>query len=72
MAVCVQGNSGREDVLFLRLHLLQSLLSYIEGDDTQARLQLDKVKRDRFLVLALTSVSLIADKRVMEATSRQC
>lgn len=39
----IQGNSGREDVLFLRLHLLQSLLSYIEGDDAQARLQLDQV-----------------------------
>lgn len=41
----MQGNSGREEVLFLRLHLLQSLLSYIEGDDAQARLQLNKVKR---------------------------
>lgn len=40
-----QGNSGREDVLFLRLYLLQSLLSYIEGNDAQARLQLSKVGR---------------------------
>lgn len=48
--VRVQGNSGREDVLFLRLHLLQSLLSYIEGDDAQARLQLDQVKRFSFSI----------------------
>uniref|UniRef100_A0A3P9M2C7 Negative regulator of ubiquitin-like proteins 1 n=1 Tax=Oryzias latipes TaxID=8090 RepID=A0A3P9M2C7_ORYLA len=40
----IQGNSGREDVLFLRLYLLQSLLSYIEGNDAQARLQLSKVE----------------------------
>ncbi|XP_024136233.1 NEDD8 ultimate buster 1 isoform X1 [Oryzias melastigma] len=40
----IQGSSGREDVLFLRLYLLQSLLSYIEGNDAQARLQLSKVE----------------------------
>lgn len=38
-----QGNTGREEVLFLRLHLLQSLLSYLEGDDSQARWLLSKV-----------------------------
>lgn len=41
--VCCQGNTGREEVLFLRLYLLQSLLSYIEGNDAQARHQLFKV-----------------------------
>ncbi|XP_056155028.1 NEDD8 ultimate buster 1 [Lampris incognitus] len=40
----IKGNTGREKVLFLRLYLLQSLLSYIEGNDTQARLNLDKVE----------------------------
>lgn len=41
--VCCQGNTGREEVLFLRLYLLQSLLSYLEGNDAQARHQLSKV-----------------------------
>lgn len=41
--ICCQGNTGREDVLFLRLYLLQSLLSYIEGNDGLAKQQLDKV-----------------------------
>lgn len=41
--LCRQGNTGREDVLFLRLYLLQSLLAYIEGNDFLARQQLDKV-----------------------------
>uniref|UniRef100_A0A8D3D5P0 UBA domain-containing protein n=1 Tax=Scophthalmus maximus TaxID=52904 RepID=A0A8D3D5P0_SCOMX len=40
----IKGNTGREDVLFLRLYLLQSLLSYIEGNDVQARQQLSKVE----------------------------
>ncbi|CAB1413727.1 unnamed protein product [Pleuronectes platessa] len=40
----IQGNTGREEVLFLRLYLLQSLLSYIEGNDIQARHQLTKVE----------------------------
>ncbi|KAM3849512.1 NEDD8 ultimate buster 1-like [Diretmus argenteus] len=40
----IKGNTGREEVLFLRLYLLQSLLSYIEGNDAQARRQLDKVE----------------------------
>uniref|UniRef100_A0A3P8WVY4 Negative regulator of ubiquitin like proteins 1 n=1 Tax=Cynoglossus semilaevis TaxID=244447 RepID=A0A3P8WVY4_CYNSE len=39
----IQGNTGREEVLFLRLHLLQSLLAYIEGNDAQARQQMSKV-----------------------------
>nr|XP_046227891.1 NEDD8 ultimate buster 1 isoform X2 [Scatophagus argus] len=40
----IKGNTGREEVLFLRLYLLQSLLSYIDGNDAQARLQLSKVE----------------------------
>uniref|UniRef100_A0A667Z376 Negative regulator of ubiquitin-like proteins 1 n=1 Tax=Myripristis murdjan TaxID=586833 RepID=A0A667Z376_9TELE len=40
----IKGNTGREEVLFLRLYLLQSLLSYIEGNDSQARQQLQKVE----------------------------
>lgn len=40
----IKGNTGREEVLFLRLYLLQSLLSYIEGNDAQARQQLSKVE----------------------------
>ncbi|KAM9333138.1 NEDD8 ultimate buster 1 isoform 2-T4 [Pholidichthys leucotaenia] len=40
----IKGNTGREEVLFLRLHLLQSLLAYIEGNDSQARLLLSKVE----------------------------
>ncbi|XP_031166301.1 NEDD8 ultimate buster 1 [Sander lucioperca] len=40
----IKGNTGREEVLFLRLYLLQSLLSYIEGNDAQARHQLSKVE----------------------------
>ncbi|KAM4606508.1 NEDD8 ultimate buster 1 isoform 2-T2 [Polymixia lowei] len=40
----IKGNTGREDVLFLRLYLLQSLLSYIEGNDIQARHKLQKVE----------------------------
>ncbi|KAM9337478.1 NEDD8 ultimate buster 1 isoform 2-T2 [Symphorus nematophorus] len=40
----IKGNTGREEVLFLRLHLLQSLLAYIEGNDAQARHQLAKVE----------------------------
>ncbi|XP_062297270.1 NEDD8 ultimate buster 1 [Scomber scombrus] len=40
----IKGNTGREEVLFLRLYLLQSLLSYLEGNDAQARQQLSKVE----------------------------
>lgn len=40
----IKGNTGREEVLFLRLYLLQSLLSYIEGNDDQAQHQLSKVE----------------------------
>ncbi|XP_022622227.1 NEDD8 ultimate buster 1 [Seriola dumerili] len=40
----IKGNTGREEVLFLRLYLLQSLLSYLEGNDGQAQQQLSKVE----------------------------
>nr|XP_043907742.1 NEDD8 ultimate buster 1 [Solea senegalensis] len=40
----IQGNTGREEVLFLRLYLLQCLLFYIEGNDAQAQHQLTKVE----------------------------
>ncbi|XP_033933360.1 NEDD8 ultimate buster 1 [Pseudochaenichthys georgianus] len=40
----IKGSSGREEVLFLRLYLLQSLLSYLDGNDAQARQQLSKVE----------------------------
>lgn len=40
----IKGNTGREEVLFLRLYLLQSLLAYIEGNDGQAKQQLSKVE----------------------------
>ncbi|XP_033841846.1 NEDD8 ultimate buster 1 [Periophthalmus magnuspinnatus] len=40
----IKGNTGREEVLFLRLYLLQSLLAYIEGNDAQAKQQLSKVE----------------------------
>ncbi|XP_029003734.1 NEDD8 ultimate buster 1 [Betta splendens] len=40
----IKGNTGREQVLFLRLYLLQSLLSYLEGNDSQAGDKLSKVE----------------------------
>ncbi|XP_029385081.1 NEDD8 ultimate buster 1 [Echeneis naucrates] len=40
----IKGNTGREEVLFLRLYLLQSLLSYLEGNDAQAQQKLSKVE----------------------------
>lgn len=40
----IKGSTGREEVLFLRLYLLQGLLAYIEGNDSQARQQLSKVE----------------------------
>uniref|UniRef100_A0A8C6TF40 Negative regulator of ubiquitin-like proteins 1 n=1 Tax=Neogobius melanostomus TaxID=47308 RepID=A0A8C6TF40_9GOBI len=40
----IKGSTGREEVLFLRLYLLQSLLAYIDGNDAQARQQLSKVE----------------------------
>ncbi|XP_017334386.1 NEDD8 ultimate buster 1 [Ictalurus punctatus] len=32
----IKGNTGGEEVLFLRLYLLQSLLAYLEGNENQA------------------------------------
>lgn len=58
--LCCQGNTGREDVLFLRLYLLQSLLSYIEGNDLLAKQQLDKVCV--LCVFVQTSVSSVPAK----------
>lgn len=58
--LCCQGNTGREDVLFLRLYLLQSLLGYIEGNDVLAKQQLDKVCVVCFFVQ--TSVSSVPAK----------
>ncbi|XP_012671747.1 NEDD8 ultimate buster 1 [Clupea harengus] len=40
----IKGSSGGEEVLFLRLHLLQSLLAYVEGNDRLARERLSKVE----------------------------
>uniref|UniRef100_A0A672H014 UBA domain-containing protein n=1 Tax=Salarias fasciatus TaxID=181472 RepID=A0A672H014_SALFA len=62
----LKGNTGREEVLFLRLYLLQSLLSYIEGNDRKAlqllssveslysRLSLDSGKVAQLLDLGFT------------------
>ncbi|KAG5851009.1 hypothetical protein ANANG_G00088470 [Anguilla anguilla] len=40
----IKGNTGREEVLFLRLYLLQSLLSYLDGKERQAAQTLTKVE----------------------------
>ncbi|XP_061660777.1 NEDD8 ultimate buster 1 isoform X3 [Syngnathoides biaculeatus] len=40
----IKGNTGQEDVLFLRLRLLQSLLAFVDGDDLQARQRLEQVE----------------------------
>uniref|UniRef100_A0A8C9WQQ6 Negative regulator of ubiquitin like proteins 1 n=1 Tax=Scleropages formosus TaxID=113540 RepID=A0A8C9WQQ6_SCLFO len=40
----IKGNTGREEVLFLRLYLLQSLQAYLEGHDIYAAQQLQKVE----------------------------
>ncbi|XP_015258509.1 PREDICTED: NEDD8 ultimate buster 1 [Cyprinodon variegatus] len=59
----IKGNTGREEVLFLRLYLLQSLLSYVEGNDRTSRSQVedlygrlspDSEKMSQLLVLGFT------------------
>lgn len=40
----IKGNTGREEVLFLRLYLLQCFLCYIQGDDADARSHLRTVE----------------------------
>ncbi|XP_077365861.1 NEDD8 ultimate buster 1 isoform X2 [Festucalex cinctus] len=40
----IKGNAGREEALFLRLHLLQSLLAFVDGNDLQAQQQLSQVE----------------------------
>ncbi|XP_061121728.1 NEDD8 ultimate buster 1 isoform X1 [Syngnathus typhle] len=40
----IKGNTGREEALFLRLHLLQSLLAFVDGNDLQAQQQLEQVE----------------------------
>ncbi|KAM6953451.1 NEDD8 ultimate buster 1 [Aplochiton taeniatus] len=40
----IKGNTGREEVLFLRLYLLQSLLAYLDGNETLAAHKLTKVE----------------------------
>ncbi|XP_028660007.1 NEDD8 ultimate buster 1 [Erpetoichthys calabaricus] len=42
--VQIKGNSRGEEVLFLRLYLLQGLLSYIEGNENAAAEKLSKVQ----------------------------
>ncbi|KAJ8010626.1 hypothetical protein DPEC_G00077030 [Dallia pectoralis] len=40
----IKGNTGGSEVLFLRLYLLQSLLSYLDGNEHQATQKLMKVE----------------------------
>lgn len=40
----IKGSKGGEEVLYLRLYLLQSLLSYLEGNDRRARERLTQVE----------------------------
>lgn len=41
----IKGHTGGEDVLFLRLYLLQSVLAYLEGDKNKASHKLKEVER---------------------------
>ncbi|XP_036445543.1 NEDD8 ultimate buster 1 [Colossoma macropomum] len=40
----IKGNTGGEEVLFLRLYLLQSLLAYLDGNESEAAKKLEKVE----------------------------
>ncbi|KAL7887037.1 hypothetical protein AOLI_G00047580 [Acnodon oligacanthus] len=40
----IKGNTGGEEVLFLRLYLLQSLLAYLNGSENDAAKKLEKVE----------------------------
>ncbi|XP_017562298.2 NEDD8 ultimate buster 1 [Pygocentrus nattereri] len=40
----IKGNTGGEEVLFLRLYLLQSLLAYLNGHDNEAARKLEKAE----------------------------
>ncbi|KAG5268860.1 hypothetical protein AALO_G00217290 [Alosa alosa] len=53
----IKGSSGGEEVLFLRLYLLQTLLAYYEGKDNLARERLNKVE-DLFKRLRLDTDKL--------------
>lgn len=47
---CSQGHTGGEDVLFLRLYLLQSVLAYHEGNKNQASHKLKEVNAFNYCV----------------------
>ncbi|XP_063062829.1 NEDD8 ultimate buster 1 [Engraulis encrasicolus] len=40
----IKGSSGGEDVLFLRLYLLQGIIAYLDGNDRKAKDMLSKVE----------------------------